>query len=117
MIPKPGKPTDEIMSYRPITLLLLLPKVFENVLIKTIQVIPENRLVIQCGFRNKIKYIYIYLYIYRILNKIKTLNLHLLKVTPRLKTQLAKNIYTKIKLLGQQFSKLYDQKQASVIFQ
>ena len=55
MIPKPGKPTDELTSYRPISLLQILSKVFEKVFIKKIQVILENSKVIpdyQFGFRN-----------------------------------------------------------------
>lgn len=53
MIRMLGKPTDELASYRHI-LFPLLSKVFEQVLIKQIQVIIENSKVITCyEFGNK----------------------------------------------------------------
>lgn len=56
MIPKPGKPTEELTSYRPISLLPVLSKVFEKVFIKKVQVILDNKKIIpnyQFGFRNR----------------------------------------------------------------
>ena len=56
MLPKPGKPLDETKSYRPISLLSILAKLFEKVYIKRLgetvrrlNVIPEY----QFGFRAK----------------------------------------------------------------
>jgi len=37
MVPKPGNATHEVASYRPISLLPIPPKVFENLLLKRIQ--------------------------------------------------------------------------------
>lgn len=56
MLPKPGKNPHEITSYRPISLLPLLSKIFETILLSKMketisekQLIPEH----QFGFRNK----------------------------------------------------------------
>ena len=56
MIPKPGKPPHEVTSYRPISLLPVISKLFEKLLIKRIKPIIEEKGVIpshQFGFRNK----------------------------------------------------------------
>ncbi|MFP3031195.1 MAG: hypothetical protein ACEY3M_08715, partial [Wolbachia sp.] len=37
MIPKPGKPPTEVTSYRPISLLPILSKIFERLLLNRIQ--------------------------------------------------------------------------------
>jgi hypothetical protein len=49
MIPKPNKPPEKVTSYRPISLLPTLSKVFEKILLKrliplaiTAKVIPDN---------------------------------------------------------------------------
>ena len=56
MIPKPGKPPHEVTSYRPISLLPVILKLFEKLLIRRIKPIIEKKGVIpshQFGFRNK----------------------------------------------------------------
>lgn len=56
VIPKPGKPTTEVTSYRPISLLPALSKVFERLLLKRLNKIVNERKLIpnhQFGFRNK----------------------------------------------------------------
>lgn len=56
MIPKPGKPPHEVSSYRPISLLPVLSKLFEKLLLKRIMPIIENKKIIpnhQFGFRNQ----------------------------------------------------------------
>ena len=56
MIPKPGKPPHEVTSYRPISLLPVISKLFEKLLIRRIKPIIEEKGVIpshQFGFRNK----------------------------------------------------------------
>lgn len=56
MIPKPGKPAHEVASYRPISLLPIMSKLFEKLLIKRIKPILEDRNLIpdyQFGFREK----------------------------------------------------------------
>lgn len=55
LIPKPGKPQELVTSYRPISLLPTLSKVFEKVLLKRInKIINRNTLIPahQFGFRN-----------------------------------------------------------------
>jgi hypothetical protein len=57
MIPKPGKPADEVTSYRPISLLPVISKVFEKGLMKRLnpilsgkkKIIPDH----QFGFRQQ----------------------------------------------------------------
>jgi hypothetical protein len=52
----PGKPPNEITSYRSISLLTIVSKVFENILLKRILPVVEiNRLIRnhQLGFRQK----------------------------------------------------------------
>jgi hypothetical protein len=45
MIPKPGKPADEVTSYRPISLLPIMSKVFEKGLLKRLNpILSEKRL-------------------------------------------------------------------------
>lgn len=56
MIPKPGKPANEVTSYRPISLLPILSKLFEKLLIKRIKPLLEDKNLIpdyQFGFREK----------------------------------------------------------------
>ena len=56
MIAKPGKPPQEATSYRPISLLPVISKPFEKLLIKRINPIIETRNLIpahQFGFREK----------------------------------------------------------------
>lgn len=56
MIPKPGKPAIEKKSYRPISLLPTMSKIFEKLLLKRLNVIIEDRCLIpnhQFGFRSK----------------------------------------------------------------
>jgi hypothetical protein len=55
MIPKPGKPGTEVTSYRPISLLPVLLKLFEKLLLKRIKPILDEKQIIpthQSGFRN-----------------------------------------------------------------
>jgi hypothetical protein len=52
----PGKPPHEVTSYRPISLLSVMSKLFENVLLKILKPIIERKEMIpthQFGFRNK----------------------------------------------------------------
>ena len=54
VIPKPGKPPEEVQSYRPISLLPMLSKVFEKLLLKRLRpIIRKNKLIPnhQFGFR------------------------------------------------------------------
>lgn len=56
MIPKPGKPPHETSSYRPISLLPVLSKVFEKLLARRLNQLIESRNLIpnhQFGFRKK----------------------------------------------------------------
>jgi hypothetical protein len=53
---KPGKPPNELTSYRPISLLPIVSKVFENILLKRpLPVVENNRLIPnhQFGFRQR----------------------------------------------------------------
>ena len=43
MIPKPGKPLHEATSYRPITLLPIIFKLFEKLLLKRLKLIVEEK--------------------------------------------------------------------------
>ena len=55
-IPKPGKPVNEVTSYRPISLLLMLSKLFEKLFLKRLKPILDEKQIIpthQFGFRNK----------------------------------------------------------------
>src|SRR5215469_8941098 len=54
VIPKPGKPTTEVSSYRPIPLLPIMSKIFEKILLKRLNNIIEERQLLpnhQFGFR------------------------------------------------------------------
>ena len=56
MIPKPGKPPHEAASYRPISLLPVMSKLFEKLLIKRLKPIIERKNLIrnhQFGFQSK----------------------------------------------------------------
>lgn len=56
MIPKPGKPAEELKSYRPISLLPVLSKLFEKLLHKRLMKVVEERNLVpahQFGFRKK----------------------------------------------------------------
>jgi hypothetical protein len=56
LILKPGKPRSELTSYRPISLLPIVSKVFEKILLKRLlPVVENNRLILnhQFGFRQK----------------------------------------------------------------
>lgn len=58
MLPKPGKPSNDIKSYRPISLslLLIVSKLFEKLLLKRLKPLIENNNLIlnfQFGFRPK----------------------------------------------------------------
>lgn len=56
VIPKSGKPPTEIASYRPISLLPIMSKVFERLFLKRLMPIIQDRELIpthQFGFRNK----------------------------------------------------------------
>lgn len=56
MIPKPGKPPHEATSYRPISLLPVIAKLYEKILLKRLNPIIESKSVIpnhQFGFRSK----------------------------------------------------------------
>jgi predicted metallopeptidase len=54
LIPKPGKPTEDLLSYRPISLLPIMSKVFEKLLLDRLLPIITERCLIpnhQFGFR------------------------------------------------------------------
>lgn len=56
MIPKPGKPAHETTSYRPISLLPIMSKLFEKLLLRRLKPVIEERKLIpeyQFGFREK----------------------------------------------------------------
>jgi hypothetical protein len=56
MIPKQGKPPNEVTSYRPISLLPIISKLFEKLLLKWLKPLIENKHLIpshQFGFRDK----------------------------------------------------------------
>lgn len=56
MVLKPGKPPNEVKSYRPISLLPIISKIFERILLRRLQpVIEDNNLIPdhQFGFRSK----------------------------------------------------------------
>lgn len=56
MIPKPGKPPHEVTSYRPISLLPIIAKLFEKLLLRRLKPIIEDRELIpsyQFGFKEK----------------------------------------------------------------
>jgi hypothetical protein len=56
MIPKPRTPLNEVNSHRPISLLPVVSKLFENFLLKRVKIIIERKYVIpmhQFGFREK----------------------------------------------------------------
>lgn len=56
VIPKPGKPTEELTSYRPISLLPIISKLFEKLFLGRLQPILEQKHLIpdhQFGFRNQ----------------------------------------------------------------
>lgn len=56
MIPKPGKPPNEITSYRPISLLPIMSKLFERLLLKRMKPLIERKELIpihQYGFRDR----------------------------------------------------------------
>lgn len=71
MIPKPGKPPNIVSSYRPISLLPMISKVFEKVLAKRLNKIIERKKLIpnhQFGFRRQHSTIQ---QVHRITNKIE----------------------------------------------
>lgn len=56
MVPKPGKSPNEVSSYRPISLLPIMSKLFEKLLLKRLKVVIEENGVIpnhQFGFRDR----------------------------------------------------------------
>lgn len=56
LFPKPGKPTNEINNYRPITLLSILGKIFERIILRRLQTLlkaDNNLRNEQFGFRNR----------------------------------------------------------------
>ena len=56
MIPKPGKPINEVKSYRPISLLPIISKLFEKLFLRRMKRIIERKQLVpdyQSGFRNK----------------------------------------------------------------
>lgn len=56
MIPKPGKPLNEVSSYRPISLLPIMAKLYEKLLLKRLKPIIDEKQLIpahQFGFRDK----------------------------------------------------------------
>jgi hypothetical protein len=45
MIPKPGKPLEEASSYRPISLLPIMSKIFEKAVLRRLRpILEENRI-------------------------------------------------------------------------
>jgi hypothetical protein len=55
MIPKPGKNLSEVESYRPISLLPIMPKLFEKFILKRLKPIINEKYMVpthQFGFRN-----------------------------------------------------------------
>jgi len=61
MIPKPGKPATEVTSYRPISLLPVLSKLHEKLLLKRLKPVLDEKRIIpthQFGFRNDHSTIY-----------------------------------------------------------
>jgi hypothetical protein len=70
MISKPGKPTDQVTSYRPISLLPLISKVYEKLLLKRLHPILDQETLIpthQFGFRKQHRTIE---QVHRIVNRI-----------------------------------------------
>jgi predicted metallopeptidase len=56
MVPKPNKQLNEVTSYRPISLLPVVSKLFEKLLLKRLKIIIERKDIIpmyQFGFREK----------------------------------------------------------------
>ncbi|VVC46206.1 Reverse transcriptase domain [Cinara cedri] len=56
MVLKPGKPPEQVTSYRPISLLPSISKLFEKLLIKHLKPLIEEKQLVpehQFGFRNK----------------------------------------------------------------
>jgi hypothetical protein len=56
IIPKPGKPPEEIHSYRPISLLTVTSKIFEKAMLKGLRpILEENRILPdhRFGFREQ----------------------------------------------------------------
>lgn len=56
VIPKPGKPPNEVASYRPISLLPIISKIFEKLFLKRLQpILKENEIIpiYQFGFRQE----------------------------------------------------------------
>lgn len=56
MVPKPGKPAEQLTSYRPISLLPVLSKLFEKLIYKRLMSVVEERHLVpshQFGFRQK----------------------------------------------------------------
>jgi hypothetical protein len=56
MIPKHSKPSNELTSYRPISLLPIISKLFEKLLLKRLKPLIESENIIpshQFGFRDK----------------------------------------------------------------
>jgi hypothetical protein len=43
MIPKPGKPLDEVSLHRPISLLPVVSKIFEKLLLKRLKIIIKKK--------------------------------------------------------------------------
>jgi hypothetical protein len=61
MIPKPGKSLSEVESYRPISLLLIMSKLFEKLILKRLKPIIKGKHLVpthQFGFRNSHSTIY-----------------------------------------------------------
>jgi hypothetical protein len=56
MVPNPGKPANEVSSYRPISLLPIMPKLFEKLVLKRLTPILDANHIIpqhQFGFRHQ----------------------------------------------------------------
>jgi hypothetical protein len=55
MIPEPEKPLNEVTSHRPISLLPMVSKLFEKLLLKRLKIIIEKKDIPTCqfGFRDK----------------------------------------------------------------